>query len=141
MLPWDLCTKLVHHCPVRSGGGEGPHVPEVAGRLAGELGEGLLEVGGGLQIHNSVPAYGTVILFERSTSRVNATQLLDEGNGFEFGPSGGGYHEPMFSLFGNSNAPFQLYFVPAKKQAPAPPEVAYAGPSSARLIRGGRRVG
>ena len=46
MEPRQLCSKLLHNCPVGPGFGEGSHVFEVAGGEAGHLREGRLEVDG-----------------------------------------------------------------------------------------------
>jgi hypothetical protein len=64
---------------------------------------------------------------ERKSSRVVATQSLDEGDVFEFAPNHDNYGEVLFRMFPTTNiiegtdimaVPtntfFQLYFVPAK---------------------------
>lgn len=84
-------------------------------------------VGGGLKIDYETPADGTVILMERTSGRIVATQTLSEGRSFTFAPNHEGYDEVLFRLFGGTNkwdpadvlvvptnTYFQLYFIPAK---------------------------
>ncbi len=84
-------------------------------------------VGGGLDIEYRVPANGTVILAERTSGRIVATESLEEGDSFKFAPNYQGCSEVIFSMFAPANAVdtsefprvptntvFQLYFVPAK---------------------------
>lgn len=90
------------------------------------LPSGAQLVGGGLQIDYEPPTDGTVILIEKVTGRMVATETLSSGSSFTFGPSSGNWAELMITLFGApstngevsiqipTNSVFQLYFVPAK---------------------------
>jgi len=44
--PGNLCSKLLHNCPIRPGGGEGTHVFQVPGRQALHVGEQYREYRG-----------------------------------------------------------------------------------------------
>lgn len=91
------------------------------------LPSGARLVGGGLDIKYEAPSDGTVILLERTSGRIVATESLSEGSTFDFGSDYSGCNEVIFSMFAASNAVptnvmtpvptntfFQLYFVPAK---------------------------
>ncbi|MBN9692825.1 MAG: hypothetical protein J0M24_21480 [Verrucomicrobia bacterium] len=90
------------------------------------LPSGAQLVGGGLQIDYEAPTDGTVILVEKVTGRMVATESLSSGSDFTFGPSSGVWAELLLTLFGTpsadgeltlqmpTNAVFQLYFVPTK---------------------------
>ena len=90
------------------------------------LPSGAQLVGGGLQIDYEAPTDGTVILVEKVTGRMVATESLSSGSDFTFSPSSGNWAELMLTLFGvpsadgeltlqiPTNSVFQLYFVPTK---------------------------
>jgi hypothetical protein len=42
--PGNLCSNLLHNCPIRPGGGEGTHIFQVPGRQPLHVGEGFAEV-------------------------------------------------------------------------------------------------
>ena len=74
------------------------------------------------------PSDGTVILIERTSGKIVATESKNEGETFDFSPNYAGYSEVLFSLFSQTNefetaaefphfpknSCFQLYFVPTK---------------------------
>ena len=96
------------------------------------LPSGAQLVGGGLQIDYEAPTDGTVILVEKVTGRMVATESLSSGSDFTFGPNSGVWAELLLTLFGvpssdgeltlqiPTNSVFQLYFVPNKEPVAAP---------------------
>lgn len=97
----------------------------LVGCATGNLPRGAKLVGGGLMIDYMAPVDGTVILVERTSGRIVATQSLMEGREFNFGPRWERCGEVLTSLFGTTNLVepgafpvvptntfFQLYFVP-----------------------------
>jgi len=99
----------------------------LVGCATSDLPRGARLVGGGLDIRYKAPAAGTVILIEKTSGRMVATESLGgKGAEFHFGPNSfdnGDVLATMFSTVpGNTgelthvptNTLFQLYFVPAK---------------------------
>ena len=99
----------------------------LVGCASSSLPRGARWVGGGLKIAYETPADGTVILMERTTGRIVATESLPEGRSFTFAPDHQNYSEVLFRMFGSTNSwdpadvlvvptntYFQLYFVPVK---------------------------
>jgi len=92
-----------------------------------DLPRGARLVGGGLDIQYRSPSDGTAILRERTSGRIIATESLEQGNDFVFGPNYAGCSEVLVSMFAATNVVemgrfpqvptntlFELYFVPAK---------------------------
>jgi len=81
-------------------------------------------VGGGVSIEYAAPSDGTVILMERTSRRILATDSLSQGDEFEFRPGHGSSDEVLFRMFGvpgadggpgmPTNTFLELYFVPAR---------------------------
>jgi hypothetical protein len=99
----------------------------LVGCATSDLPRGARLVGGGLDIRYKPPTAGTVILIERTSGRIVATESLEgKGDEFHFAPNSfdnGDVIATMFSTVpGNTgelthvptNTFFQLYFVPAK---------------------------
>jgi hypothetical protein len=99
----------------------------LAGCATSDMPRGARLVGGGLKIEYTAPSDGTVILKERASGRIVATESLEEGSDFDFSPNHNGCSEVLFSLFAPTNAVytgefpqmptntfFELYFVPSK---------------------------
>ena len=99
----------------------------LAGCATSNLPTGARLVGGGLAIEYRAPSDGTVILTERTSGRMVATESLGEGDGFSFSQNDPSCARVLFSMFAPTNAVptdeflpvptntfFQLYFVPAK---------------------------
>lgn len=98
-----------------------------AGCATPTLPRGARLVGGGLLVDYQAPVDGTAILVERSSGRMVASESLDEGNNFRFGPNQSGFEEVMLRMFAPTNSVdgsflptlpanthFDLYFVPEK---------------------------
>lgn len=99
----------------------------LAGCATSNVPRGARLVGGGLHISYEAPAAGTVLLVERTSGRIVATESLAEGATFHFGPDWSASKQVLLSMFGPTNAVdngefpavptntlFQLYFVPVQ---------------------------
>lgn len=99
----------------------------LAGCATSDLPRGARLAGGGLQIEYTAPENGTAILRERTSGRIVATQSLEPGDDFEFGPARPESGAVLFSMFAlpegmvvgsfphiPTNTFFELYFVPVK---------------------------
>ncbi len=88
------------------------------------LPRGARLVGGGLSIKYAAPQDGTVILMERTSRRIVATESRGEGDEFEFRPDYGECNEVLLRMFGppgadgtpgmGTNIFLELYFVPSR---------------------------
>lgn len=98
-----------------------------AGCSTSSLPSGARFVGGGLLVRYQAPSDGTAILIERKSGRIVASESLEEGRSFEFGPNQSGCSAVIFCMFAATNAQdtgeftqvptntlFELYFVPNK---------------------------
>lgn len=78
---------------------------------------GAVRVGGGLNIEWQAPRHGTVVLMEEKSGKILATQSLEPGDSFDFGPEYSGFEETLATTFPDgaglqTNAVFGLYFTP-----------------------------
>ena len=97
----------------------------ILGCATSNLPRGARLVGGGLDIEYQAPVPGTVILMERTSGRIIATETLEEGDAFRFGSADVDSSPVLKSMMtltnqiGQSEYPslgtntnFQLFFVP-----------------------------
>jgi hypothetical protein len=82
---------------------------------------GAVRIGGGLNIEWEAPRHGTVVLMEEKSGKIIATQSLEPGDSFDFGPQYSGFEETLSAVFPDgaglpTNAVFGLYFSPMPVQ-------------------------
>lgn len=102
----------------------------LAGCTTSHLPRGARLVGGGLKIEYEASRDGTVILLERNSGRMVATESVSEGGNFRFYPGIDGYEAVLMTMFGEyltfpegpvvlkTNTFFELYFVPDRTPRP-----------------------